>query len=99
MKIGYGRVSKLDQNPELQISALNAAGCEKLFIEKISSGKKDRPQWIAANAYLRQGDTLVVWKLDRLARSTLELAQIAEDFKARGVNLHVITQGVVHLAT
>jgi len=94
MRIGYGRVSKLDQNPDLQISALKATGCEKLFIEKISSGKKDRPQWIAANDYLRQDDTLVVWKLDRLARSTLELAQIAEDFKARGINLHVITQGV-----
>ena len=60
MKIGYGRVSKLDQNPALQIDALNAAGCEKLFIEKISSGKKERPQWSAANDYLRQGDTLVV---------------------------------------
>jgi DNA invertase Pin-like site-specific DNA recombinase len=94
MKIGYGRVSKLDQNPALQIDALNAAGCEKLFIEKISSGKQERPQWLAANAYLRRGDTLVVWKLDRLARSTLELAQVAADFKARVVNLHVITQGV-----
>ena len=58
MKIGYGRVSKLDQNPQMQIDALKAAGCEKLFIEKISSGKKDRPQWVAANAYLRQGDTI-----------------------------------------
>ena len=94
MKFGYGRVSKLDQNPDLQISALTAAGCDKLFIDKISSGKKERPQWIAVNDQLRPGDTLVVWKLDRLARSTLELAQIAEDFKARGVHLHVITQGV-----
>ena len=93
MKFGYGRVSKLDQNPDLQVSALRAAGCDKLFIEKISAGKKERPQWIAVNDQLRAGDTLVVWKLDRLARSVLELAQIAEDFKARGVHLHVITQG------
>lgn len=94
MKFGYGRVSKLDQNPDLQTNALHAAGCEKIFIEKISSGKKERPQWLAVNDQLRAGDTLVVWKLDRLARSTLELAQIAEDFKARGVNLHIITQNV-----
>ena len=94
MKIGYGRVSRLDQNPDLQVNALQAAGCEKLYIEKISSGRKDRPQWLAVNDQLRPGDTLVVWKLDRLARSTLELAQIAEDFKARSVNLHIITQGV-----
>lgn len=94
MKIGYGRVSRLDQSPAAQIDALNAAGCERLFIEQVSSRKKDRPQWQAANSHLRAGDTLVVWKLDRLARSTLELAQVAEDFKARGVHLSVITQGV-----
>ena len=94
MKFGYGRVSKLDQNPDLQMSALTAAGCDKLFIEKISSGKKERPQWLAVNERLRPGDTLVVWKLDRLARSVLELAQIAEDLKMRGIHLHVVTQGV-----
>jgi DNA invertase Pin-like site-specific DNA recombinase len=94
MKIGYGRVSKLDQNPQAQRDALTAAGCDLMFIEQISSRKKDRPQWQAANFHLRAGDTLVVWKLDRLARSTLELAQVAEDFKARGVHLSVITQGV-----
>lgn len=94
MKIGYGRVSRLDQNPEAQTDALQAAGCERLFIEQISSRKKDRPQLLAANSHLRTGDTLVVWKLDRLARSTLELAQMADDFKTRGIHLQVITQGV-----
>jgi DNA invertase Pin-like site-specific DNA recombinase len=49
MKIGYGRVSRLDQNPDLQIHALQSAGCEKLYIEKISSGKKEHPQWAAAS--------------------------------------------------
>jgi DNA invertase Pin-like site-specific DNA recombinase len=93
MRIGYGRVSRFDQNPELQIDALPKAGCEKWFIETISSGQTRRPEWERVNELLRAGDTLVVWALDRLARSTLDLAKIAEDLKARGINLHLVTQG------
>lgn len=94
MKIGYGRVSKLDQNPEMQVDALKAAGCKKWFIEKVSSGKATRPEWERVNEMLREGDTLVVWKLDRMARSLLELVQIAEDLKERGIALHIITQDI-----
>jgi DNA invertase Pin-like site-specific DNA recombinase len=64
MFVGYGRVSTVDQNAELQEDALRSAGCEKLFIEKVSSGKKNRPQLTAALDYVWAGDTLVVWRLD-----------------------------------
>jgi DNA invertase Pin-like site-specific DNA recombinase len=68
MLIGYARVSTRDQNHELQNDALCEVGCEKIFTETASGAKSDRPQLQAAIDYLRQGDTLVVWKLDRLAR-------------------------------
>ena len=69
MKVGYIRTSKKDQNPELQRKELLAAGCEKLFEEQISSRKADRPELRAALEYVREGDALVVWKLDRFGRS------------------------------
>ncbi len=72
MRVGYVRVSKKDQNPELQREALAAAGCERIFEERISSRKETRPQLTAALDYCRAGDTLVVVALDRLARSSKE---------------------------
>ncbi|SCZ86755.1 recombinase family protein [Nitrosomonas mobilis] len=71
MFVGYARVSTQDQNPELQIDALNKVGCVKLFIEKASGAQRDRYELKAALEYMRSGDTLVVWKLDRLARLPL----------------------------
>jgi DNA invertase Pin-like site-specific DNA recombinase len=94
MLVGYGRVSTTDQNPALQEDALRFAGCEKLFIEKVSSGKKDRPQLAAALDYVREGDTLVVWRLDRLARSIRQLIQTVEDMEARGVGLKSLTEAI-----
>jgi DNA invertase Pin-like site-specific DNA recombinase len=94
MLVGYGRVSTTDQNPAMQEDALRAAGCEKLFIEKVSSGKKDRPQLTAALDYVRSGDTLVVWRLDRLARSIRQLIQTVEDMEARGVGLKSLTEAI-----
>ncbi len=67
MLIGYARVSTMDQNQALQMDALRAAGCEKIFTEQTSGSHRDRPQLMAALSYLRKGDTLVVWKLSRLA--------------------------------
>ena len=69
MLIGYARVSTQDQNTDLQLDALQAAGCDKIFVEKASGAQRERPELLAALAYLRPEDTLVVWKLDRLARS------------------------------
>lgn len=94
MLIGYGRVSTSDQNPAMQEDALRAAGCEKQFIEKVSSGKKDRPQLAAALDYLREGDTLVVWRLDRLARSLDQLIATVKDLEARGIALKSITEAI-----
>ncbi|WP_445818748.1 recombinase family protein [Aliarcobacter butzleri] len=69
MQIGYARVSTLDQNLDLQIDALNQAGCKKIFQEKITGTKLKREQLQNAIDYLRAGDVLVIWKLDRLGRS------------------------------
>ncbi len=85
MKVGYIRTSTKDQNPDLQRQELVAAGCEKTFEEQISSRKADRPQLQAALSYCRAGDTLVVWKLDRLARSLKELISLVADMQERGV--------------
>jgi DNA invertase Pin-like site-specific DNA recombinase len=94
MLVGYGRVSTTDQNPAMQEDALHAAGCEKLFIETISSGKHDRPQLAAALGYLRSGDTLVVWRLDRLARSLRQLIATVEDLAERGIGLKSLMESI-----
>jgi len=73
MKIGYARVSTLDQNLSLQIDALKSIGCELIYEEKISGKSKDRPELIKMFSILRKGDSVVVWKLDRLGRSLKDL--------------------------
>jgi DNA invertase Pin-like site-specific DNA recombinase len=78
----------------MQEDALRMAGCEKLYIERISSGKKDRPQLTAALDYVRSGDTLVVWRLDRLARSLRQLIATVEDLEHRGIALKSITEAI-----
>ena len=93
-RVGYARVSTLDQNPQLQIDALTAAGCKKLFLEKASGAKEDRPQLAAALDYLRPGDTLVVWKLDRLARSIKQLIQTVDELKARDIGFCSLTEAI-----
>jgi DNA invertase Pin-like site-specific DNA recombinase len=92
--VGYARVSTLDQNPELQLDALKASGCGKLFVEKASGAKEDRPQLLAALDYLREGDTLVVWKLDRLARSMKQLIETVDQLKARGIGFRSLTEAI-----
>ena len=76
MKIGYIRISKKDQNPEIQCRDLLAFGCEKIFEEQISSRKADRPELRAMLEYVREGDALVIWKLDRFGRSLKELIEL-----------------------
>jgi DNA invertase Pin-like site-specific DNA recombinase len=99
MLVGYGRVSTVDQNAELQEDALRSAGCEKLFIEKVSSASKDRPQLAAALDYVREGDTLVVWRLDRLARSLHQLIETVEALSARGIALKSVTETHIDTST
>jgi hypothetical protein len=70
MKIGYARVSTLEQNLDLQLQALKKAGCRRIFQEKISAGTRNRPEFQRMLDQIRVGDTIAVWKLDRLARST-----------------------------
>jgi DNA invertase Pin-like site-specific DNA recombinase len=92
--VGYARVSTLDQNPELQLDALKASGCSKLFVEKASGTKEDRPRLLASLDYLREGDTLVVWKLDRLARSMKQLIETVDQLKARGIGFRSLTEAI-----
>ncbi|MCY3874158.1 MAG: recombinase family protein [Rhodobacteraceae bacterium] len=94
MLVGYARVSTLDQNPSLQIDALREAGCEKIYVEKASGARQNRPQLKAAFEYLRDGDTLVVWKLSRLARSLKQVIQTVQDMQARNLEFKVLTQNI-----
>jgi len=94
LRIGYGRTSTLDQRAgmEAQLRDLHAVGCEKLFHEQVSSVQK-RPQLEACLDFIREGDTLVVTKLDRLARSTQHLLEIADQVKSKGAALYVLDLG------
>lgn len=94
MLVGYARVSTQDQNPALQLDALNGAGCEKVFTEKASGALRERPQLKAALDYMRSGDTLVVWKLDRLARSIKQLIETVEEMGERGIGLRSLTEAI-----
>lgn len=97
MRVGYARVSTLDQSPELQLQALTAAGCEKVYGEKASGDRADRPELKRVlDDVLRDGDTLVVWRLDRLARSLKQLIATAEDLQNRNIGLVSLTE---HLDT
>ncbi|MFP1631956.1 recombinase family protein [Zhengella sp. ZM62] len=94
MDVGYARVSTQDQNPQLQLDALEAIGCEKIFQETASGAQRDRPQLVAAIDYMRKGDTLVVWKLDRLARSLKQLIETVELLEDRGVGFRSVTENI-----
>lgn len=92
--IAYARVSTIDQNPELQFDALKKAGAEKVFVDKASGADRERPQLAACLDFIRAGDVLLFWKLDRLARSTVHLGQIAEACREKGVDLKCLTQPI-----
>lgn len=94
MLIGYARVSTQDQNPQLQLDALNGAGCERVFQEKASWAQRERPQLRTALDFMRAGDTLVVWKLDRLARSMKQLIETIADLEAREVGFCSLTESI-----
>lgn len=94
MIVGYARVSSQDQNLDLQRDALKAAGCERIFEEHVSGAKAQRPQFASAMDFLRPGDTLVVWKLDRLARSMRQLIDTVALLDSRSVGLRSLTESI-----
>lgn len=94
MKIGYARVSTLEQSLDLQLDALEKAGCEKIYEEKMSGMKDDRPQLNQLIEYAREGDVLVVYKLDRLGRSTKRLIELSEELQERGIELVSIRDSI-----
>lgn len=92
MKIGYARVSTLDQNLDLQLKALKKAGCQKVFREKASGATRQRPEFQRMLDQTRSGDTIVVWKLDRLARSTRDLLNTMETLSETGAKFQSISE-------
>jgi DNA invertase Pin-like site-specific DNA recombinase len=94
MLVGYARVSTQEQDPALQLDALKKAGCEKIFVEKASGAQRDRPELMAALEFIREGDTLVVWKLDRLARSMKQLVETVEGMEAKGIGFRSLTEAM-----
>jgi DNA invertase Pin-like site-specific DNA recombinase len=94
MTVGYARVSTLDQNPELQRLALEKAGCQRIYEEAASGKKRDRPELVRALDHLREGDTLIVWKLDRLGRSVKDLIDLVTELEKRGVNFRSLTESI-----
>ena len=92
--IGYARVSKDEQNLDLQFDALNAAGVERIFSDKESGAKADRKGLAETLSHLRAGDVLTVWKLDRLGRNTIQLMMLLNQLHERGVEFKSLTEGI-----
>lgn len=94
MMIGYARVSTQDQNLDLQTEALTRAGCEKIYEDKISGVRAERPGLTRALEMLREGDTLVVWKLDRLGRSVKQLVDMVGELHKQGIQFKSLTDAI-----
>lgn len=94
MIIGYARVSTQDQSPELQVSALTNAGAEQVFQEKFTGSLRERPELSQCLRVLRKGDVLIVWKLDRLARSLKDLVAIIQELQDRGIGFKSLTESI-----
>ena len=94
MKIGYARVSTQDQELGLQLDALEQAGCEKIYQEKVSGTAKARPQLEAMLEHLRKGDVVVVWKLDRPARSLKDLVSLVNQIQEKGASFQSVSDQI-----
>lgn len=95
MKFGYARVSTTAQDLQSQLDALGREGCNKIYSEKLTGTKADRPQFQELLSSLKSGDTLVVTKLDRFARSTSEALEIVKRLFEQGVKVHVLNMGLI----
>ena len=94
MLIGYARVSTIEQNASLQIDELKNAGCEKIFQDKVSGVKSERPGLQEAMEFLRKGDSLVVWRLDRLGRSLKHLIETVGELENRGIGFRSLQEAI-----
>jgi len=94
MLIGYARVSTIDQNLFLQIDALQQVGCDKIFTDQVSGSVKSRPQLELALDFLREGDTLVVWRLDRLGRSLRHLIELVTELEEKRIHFRSLTESM-----
>ncbi len=94
IKLGYARVSTYEQNLDLQTDALQKEGCKQIFTDKISGTKANKPNFEKLMEYARQGDTIVVWKLDRLGRSTVKLIEFMEELKKKGIHLKSLNESI-----
>jgi len=98
-KIGYARVSITDQDPQLQLDALAAEDCLKTYTDTAPGTKADRPEWNRCLADLRPGDTLIIWKIDRLGRNLRDLIEIVTTLQTRGIGVKSLTNGIVDTTT
>jgi DNA invertase Pin-like site-specific DNA recombinase len=94
MKYGYARISTEDQNPALQLAALKKAGCKTIFKDELSGATVKRRALLRCLNALQPGDTLTVWKLDRLGRSLRDLITMLDDLKQRGVKFRSLTEAI-----
>jgi DNA invertase Pin-like site-specific DNA recombinase len=92
--VGYARVSTQEQSTNLQLDALARAGCGRVFSESASGAQRERPELARALDYMRRGDTLVVWKLDRLARSLKQLIETVESLEGKGIGFRSLTESI-----
>ena len=92
--VGYARVSTVGQSLDIQLSKLEAYGCDPIFSDKHTGTTAERPSLKECRTYIRKGDSLVITKMDRLARSTFHLTQIAEELKVKGADLVVLDQNI-----
>jgi DNA invertase Pin-like site-specific DNA recombinase len=98
-KIGYARVSTSDQDLDLQVRELKAAGCKQVITDRVSGTKRERPGLDTCLNAIKKGDTLVVWRLDRLGRSMQHLVNVVADLKGRGVGFKSLRDGAIDTTT
>lgn len=94
MKVGYARVPTVEQNLSLQVDALQGAGCEKIFHDQVSGSQNDRAGLSDAMEYLRSGDTLVVWRLDRLGRSLSPLIELVNQLAEKDIGFQSLQKAI-----